>query len=99
MNNSKDNIDAELETLDKLLELSAMSSDLSTSKNTKKRKLSENELSFTSEMDQAFVEFNQNVSEIYRKYNMTSQAAWNASKRIMILRQKLDTKTGQNKLL
>ena len=28
MNNSKDNIDAELETLDKLLEFSAMSSDL-----------------------------------------------------------------------
>ena len=113
MSNSNDSIDAELATLDKLLELSmnttgeTSTSSLKTpvdnnhlaSKRTKKRKLPETERSFTTEMDEAFAEFNQTVTEIYRKYNMTSQAAWNASKRIMIMRQKLDTTNGKDKLL
>ena len=113
MNNSKDSIDAELATLDKLLELSTNTAgNTSTgvlktpvinnqlaSEKTKKRKLPDSERSFTSEMDQAFAEFNQTVTEIYIKYNMTSQATWNASKRIMIMRQKLDTTNGNEKLL
>ena len=112
MNNSKDNIEAELATLDKLMDQTASASLLNTPEITdnitsspvlpvpKKRKLNspENERSFTSEMDQVFADFNQTITEIYRKHNMTSQATWNASKRIMIMRQKLDLKTDNENL-
>ena len=65
----------------------------------RKRNTPENERSFTSEMDQAFADFNQIITKIYRNHNMTIQATWNASKRIFIMRQKLDAKTDKDKLL
>ena len=113
MSNSEHSIEAELATLDKLMDQTTSTSLLNTPETMdnltstpvqpvpKKRKvnLSGNERSFTTEMDQAFADFNQTVAEIYRKHDMTSQAAWNASKRIMILRQKLDTKTEVDKLV
>ena len=50
-------------------------------------------------MEQAFADFNQIIIDIYRKHNKTSQATWNASNRIFIMRQKLDTETDKDKLL
>ena len=110
MSNSEDNIEAELATLDKLMDqtrsnlLSNTPEIMDNMTSTpvpkrRKRNSSENERSFTSEMDQAFADFNQIITEIFRKHNMTSQATWNASKRIFIMRQKLDTKTDKDKLL
>ena len=110
MSNSEDSIEAELATLDKLIDTKMSNSLLNTPEMMDnmtstpvpiKRKLNstENERSFTSEMDQAFADFNQIITEIYRKHNMTSQATWNASKRIFIMRQKLETKTDKDKLL
>ena len=65
MNNTKDSIDAELATLDKLLEISTTSTPIP----SKKQKLSttDNECNFTDEIDKAFVEFNQIVTDIYKK--------------------------------
>ena len=113
MSNSEDSIEAELATLDKLMDQTTNTSLLNTPETMdnltstpvqpvpKKRKvnLPGNERGFTTEMDQAFADFNQAVAEIYRKHNMTSQAAWNASKRIMIMRQKLGTNNEKDKLL
>ena len=45
---------------------------------------------FSAELDQAFADFNQIINELYVKYDKTSTEIWNATKRIMILRQKLD---------
>ena len=111
MNNSEDSIEAELATLDKLMDQTSKTSLLNTPDNldiktstpvlpeSKKRKRSDNDVNFTREIDQAFAEFNQTITEIYRKHNMTSQATWNASKRIMIMRQQLKEKIGKDKLL
>ena len=49
--------------------------------------------SFALELDQAFAEFNQIMNGLYTKYDKTAAEIWNATKRIMILRQKLEKKT------
>lgn len=54
---------------------------------------------FTLELDQAFAEFNQIINGLYMKHDKTAADTWNATKRIMILRQKLEKRMESAELL
>lgn len=82
MTESSDSIGTELGTLNKLLDMQQ--------KVDKTEESEGKDAKFLTELDEAFADFNQIINELYVKYDKTSTEIWNATKRIMILRQKME---------